>query len=114
MILQRVGSARAGCWPVQARTHSRWGAGRLVTPGDVAESSRASSLGPSPRQLGSWKPPGPGADQNHSLEGGGHSSRGLALRGIWVEKWVRMGLGGDFTASALQHPRASWGLEATG
>ena len=66
--------------------------GGATTPGDIAESSRASSPGPFPPQLGSWKPPWPGADQGHSPKGGKRRTGGLPLRGIWAEKWVRMGL----------------------
>lgn len=63
-----------------------------LIPGDIAEGSRASPLGSFPLQLGSWKPPRPGADQSQSPKGGEHSTGGLPFGGIWVEKHVGMGL----------------------
>lgn len=83
-----------------------------LTPGDVVEGSRASSLGPFPLQLGSWKPPRPGADQSHSPEVWEHSTGGLPLRGIWMEKWVRMGRT-DVVAGTLWSPGPAGGLVAT-
>lgn len=63
-----------------------------ITPGDVAERSGASSLGSGPLQLGSWKPPRPGAEQSQCPRGRENSTGGLCLGGIWVEKRVRAGL----------------------
>lgn len=57
--------------------------GGCMTPGDIAGGGRASPLGPFPLQLGSWKPPGPGAEQSHSPRNGENSTGGLPLRGIW-------------------------------
>lgn len=58
--------------------------GGRVTPGDIAERSGASSLGSGPLQLGSWKPPRPGADQTQCPGGRENSTGGLRLGGIWV------------------------------
>ena len=58
--------------------------GGCITPGDIAERSGASSLGSGPLQLGSWKPPRPGADQTQCPRGRENSTGGLCLGGIWV------------------------------
>lgn len=62
-----------------------------MTPGDIAEGSRAISPGPFPLQLGSWKPPRPGADQSHSPGRGEHCTGGPPLGGIWGTSGLRWG-----------------------
>ena len=93
-------------WGLQADPEQELGS--WLTPGDIAEGSRAGSLGPFPLQLGSGKPPRPGADQSHSPKGGEHSTGGLPLRGIWVEKRVTVRLD-RFRCPCTMVPRPSWG-----
>lgn len=82
--------------------------GGCITPGDIAECSGASSLGSGPLQLGSWKPPRPGADQSQCPRGRENSAGGPPLGGIWVEKRVRAGLEQCATAHHPRHPPPTW------
>lgn len=52
-------------------------------PGGIAGEGRPRPIGPLPLQLGSGKPPRPGAEQGHSCRGRQHSTGGLPRRGIW-------------------------------